>query len=56
MTINDVLSDALYLDIDYPQQTPIIQIQGKTVATEQNFINISKELNNTSLNRICYGS
>lgn len=40
MTINDVLSDAFYIDIEYPQQTPIIQIQGKTVATEQNFINI----------------
>jgi hypothetical protein len=40
MQINEVLNDALYLDIDYPQQLPIIQIQGKTVATEQNFINL----------------
>ena len=40
MTITDVLNDALYIDIDYPQQIPIIQIQGKTVATDQNFINL----------------
>ena len=40
MIIKDVLDDAFYLDIDYPAQTPIIQIQGKTVATEQNFINL----------------
>lgn len=40
MQINEVLNDALYLDIEYPQQLPIIQIQGKTVATEQNFINL----------------
>lgn len=40
MKINEVIDDALYLDIEYPIQIPIIQIQGKTIATEQNFINL----------------
>lgn len=38
MIINDVLNDAFYEDIDYPQKKPIITIQGKTVATSSNFI------------------
>jgi hypothetical protein len=38
MIINDVLNDALYKDIEYPIKPPIITIQGRTIATEQNFI------------------
>ena len=38
MLITDVLNDAYYKDIDYPTKPPIITIQGKTIATEQNFI------------------
>jgi len=38
MIISDVLNDALYKDIEYPIKPPIITIQGRTVATEQNFI------------------
>lgn len=38
MLITDVLNDCFYDDIDYPIKPPIISIQGKTVATEQNFI------------------
>jgi hypothetical protein len=38
MIINDILSECLYKDIDYPAKTPIITIQGKTIATEQNFV------------------
>jgi hypothetical protein len=38
MIINEVLIDTLYKDIEYPIKPPIITIQGKTIATEQNFI------------------
>jgi len=38
MIINDILNECLYADIDYPAKAPIITIQGKTIATEQNFV------------------
>lgn len=38
MLINEILNDALYLDLDYPAQMPVIQIQNKTIATAENFI------------------
>lgn len=41
MLITDVLTDAFYEDIEYPQKLPIITIQGRTIATESNFINLT---------------
>lgn len=41
MEIKEVLSDAIFKDIDLPQPPPIITIGGKIVATAGNFITIN---------------